>query len=70
MDITKNVPAGFKFEPTDEELIKCYLLPKLNGMPLPCDIVTEKVVYGQNSTSWEIFDDQKDPWIQSPKCKN
>lgn len=46
-------------------LIMYYLLPKLNGMALPCDdgVVTEKVVYGENSTPWEIFDEEKDPWV-------
>lgn len=69
MEEMSDVPRGFRFHPTDEELIVSYLVPKLNGTPLPCGIVTDKVVYGQNSTPWEIFDDEKDPWTQS-KCKN
>ncbi|CAI0469119.1 unnamed protein product [Linum tenue] len=45
--------VGFKFDPTDDELVLGYLLSKLRGKPLPSDeYVKECDVYGQEP--WEI----------------
>ncbi|KAL4375944.1 hypothetical protein GQ457_02G032220 [Hibiscus cannabinus] len=38
------IPPGFRFVPTDYELIKYYLSNKLKGQPLPCD----KHIHEQN----------------------
>ncbi|GJN02102.1 hypothetical protein PR202_ga19424 [Eleusine coracana subsp. coracana] len=39
-------PVGFRFKPTDEELVEYYLLPKLQGRPtVPNDAIIEADVY-------------------------
>ncbi|XP_073113571.1 NAC transcription factor 32-like [Elaeis guineensis] len=40
-----SIPPGFRFIPTDDELLLFYLVPKLMGQSLPCGIVTENEVY-------------------------
>ncbi|XXG58980.1 hypothetical protein AAC387_Pa04g1152 [Persea americana] len=47
MEVTYNVPVGFRFCPTDEELIK-YLWIKNNGLVLPSNAITEYNVYACN----------------------
>ncbi|KAK8663541.1 hypothetical protein V6N13_083357 [Hibiscus sabdariffa] len=51
------IPPGFRFVPTDYELIKYYLLNKLKGQPLPCDKhIHEREIYGEkNKEPWNIF---------------
>ncbi|KAJ8751944.1 hypothetical protein K2173_000690 [Erythroxylum novogranatense] len=43
-------PIGFRFLPTDEELLVHYLKPKVYGVPLPASIIPE----------FDVF--QTDPW--------
>lgn len=39
-------PPGFRFMPTDEELVEYYLLPRLQGRPhVPNDCIIEDNVY-------------------------
>jgi hypothetical protein len=39
-------PPGFRFTPTDDELIEYYLLPRLQGRPhVPTDAIIEDYVY-------------------------
>lgn len=48
------VPPGFKFLPTDDELIK-YLICKIRDEPLPCEgIISETDVFGDRPP-WELF---------------
>ncbi|KAK8663547.1 hypothetical protein V6N13_083363 [Hibiscus sabdariffa] len=51
------IPPGFRFVPTDYELIKYYLSNKLKGQPLPCDKhIHEREIYGEkNKEPWNIF---------------
>lgn len=42
----RKYPTGFRFQPTDEELVEFYLLPKLQGRPtVPNDAIIEANVY-------------------------
>ena len=38
------VPYGYRFHPTDEELL-VYLKRKIHNLPLPCDIIKEVELY-------------------------
>ena len=40
------IPCGYRFAPTDEELISYYLARKLRGMDLPPNVFKEVDVYG------------------------
>ncbi|XP_018478980.1 NAC domain-containing protein 41 [Raphanus sativus] len=35
------LPPGFRFHPTDEELVVQYLCPKVTGLPLPASVIPE-----------------------------
>ena len=35
------IPMGFKFRPSDEELVHCYLIPKVTKRVLPIDLIYE-----------------------------
>ncbi|KAE9621639.1 hypothetical protein Lal_00032743 [Lupinus albus] len=61
-----NLPPGFRFHPTDEELVVQYLKKKITSAPLPLHIITEvdlykfdpwelpaKAVFGENE--WYFF---------------
>ncbi|KAM1159254.1 hypothetical protein ACFX15_031847 [Malus domestica] len=51
---TENIqlPAGFRFHPSDEELIVHYLKNKVTSSPLPATIITELDLYKYNP--WEL----------------
>ncbi|KAF7145071.1 hypothetical protein RHSIM_Rhsim04G0194200 [Rhododendron simsii] len=56
------IPTGYRFRPTDEEILVDYLEKKATGQPLPCDVVMEREMYGAGDKDpWQIFTD-KDPW--------
>ena len=55
------IPAGFRFRPTEEELINSYLRPKIMGQFLPCNIVEEKQLYG-GGDPWDVLHDGNQ-WI-------
>ncbi|XP_030508554.2 NAC domain-containing protein 2 [Cannabis sativa] len=40
-----NLPPGFRFHPTDEELILHYLRKRINSTPLPVSIIAEVDIY-------------------------
>ncbi|CAL0323474.1 unnamed protein product [Lupinus luteus] len=40
-----NLPPGFRFHPTDEELIHHYLVKKVASIPLPVSIIAEVDIY-------------------------
>ncbi|KAH6773357.1 hypothetical protein C2S51_011761, partial [Perilla frutescens var. frutescens] len=52
-----NIPMSFRFDPTDEELIREYLVPKVMGFPLPWNGIVEKELYGDNASPWNVFND-------------
>ncbi|KAF7145083.1 hypothetical protein RHSIM_Rhsim04G0211800 [Rhododendron simsii] len=58
-----SVPVGYKFTPTDQELVIDYLRKKSEGAEaLPCDVVFEREIYGTGSKApWQIFT-KNDPW--------
>ena len=59
------LPTGFKFCPSDQELLMNYLKPKIQGN-LPWDhVIEEKDIYGPNANPWEIFDESSTQWITS-----
>ncbi|MED6167815.1 hypothetical protein PIB30_006095 [Stylosanthes scabra] len=47
-----NLPPGFRFHPTDEELILHYLRKKVASIPLPVSIIAEVDIYKLNP--WEL----------------
>ncbi|XP_058216671.1 NAC domain-containing protein 41-like [Rhododendron vialii] len=60
-----SVPVGYKFRPTDQELVIDYLESKSEGKALPCDVVFEREIYGTgNKALWQIFT-ENDPWTES-----
>ncbi|CAN8315946.1 unnamed protein product [Cochlearia groenlandica] len=46
------LPQGFRFHPTDEELLVHYLRPKLTGLPLPASVITDTDIY--KSDPWDL----------------
>lgn len=40
-----SLPPGFRFHPTDEELIICYLKRKINGRQIELEIIPEVDLY-------------------------
>lgn len=51
-EIIFQLPAGFRFHPSDEELIVHYLGKKANKFPLPASIVAEVELYKFNP--WDL----------------
>ncbi|XP_021288334.1 NAC domain-containing protein 67-like [Herrania umbratica] len=50
------VPPGFRFAPTDDQLILHYLSNKVKGELLPSEAVTDCEIYGhQDKEPWKIF---------------
>ncbi|KAG2712488.1 hypothetical protein I3760_04G128400 [Carya illinoinensis] len=47
-DVHANLPAGYRFRPTDEELIICYLKKKLLNQHLPIHKIVEVNLYAYN----------------------
>nr|AGL39738.1 NAC transcription factor 082 [Jatropha curcas] len=48
------LPCGYRFVPTDEELVNFYLRRKVEKQPLPRGVVRTRDIYSKNP--WEIFD--------------
>lgn len=44
-DVRLKLPVGFRFRPTDEEIIVHYLARKVLALPLPASAVTEIDVF-------------------------
>jgi hypothetical protein len=53
------LPVGFRFRPSDEELVRDYLLKKVKGEELPWDGIGECDLYGEKPP-WQICGDQED----------
>ncbi|XP_074356523.1 NAC domain containing protein 50-like [Apium graveolens] len=54
---------GFKFDPSDKQLLNFYLKAKVLGEKLPIDCIKEKEIYGPRANPWEIFNDSSTQWI-------
>jgi len=55
---SSSIPAGYKFHPSDEDVVRFYLHPKATGQPLPYpDIIVEFDPYGEKEPSeiWDMF---------------
>jgi len=55
---SSSIPAGYKFHPSDEDVVRFYLRPKATGQPLPYpDIIVEFDLYGEKEPSeiWDMF---------------
>ncbi|XP_012854545.1 PREDICTED: NAC transcription factor 29-like isoform X3 [Erythranthe guttata] len=50
------IAPGYRFLPSDEELINCYLLKESMGIQLPWNPMSKKDIYGQKDP-WEVFQD-------------
>ncbi|KAK1358730.1 hypothetical protein POM88_043204 [Heracleum sosnowskyi] len=63
-----NLAPGFRFNPSDEELITLYLKPKVLGHKLwYISIIKETELFGPKSTPWQLFDvNDDDSWTVSP----
>jgi No apical meristem (NAM) protein len=46
------LPPGFRFHPTDEELVNYYLKRKIHGQKIELDIIPEIDLY--KSEPWEL----------------
>ncbi|KAJ8620623.1 hypothetical protein MRB53_029152 [Persea americana] len=64
------LPPGFRFKPSDLELIKDYLLPKVLGEQLPSDAVIEGEVYGDNAQLPEGNDSVGEQYFFVKRKKN
>lgn len=52
-DMTQSLPPGFRFHPTDEELITCYLMKKVASSADPtASMIAEADIYKFNP--WEL----------------
>ncbi|KAK8450153.1 hypothetical protein SEVIR_7G317200v4 [Setaria viridis] len=66
-----NLPAGFRFHPTDEELIVHYLMNQASSLPCPVPIIAEVNIYqcnpwdlpGSLITLAELYSDSSNPII-------
>lgn len=47
-----NLPPGFRFHPTDEELVVHYLKKKVDSVPLPVSIIADVDLY--KFDPWEL----------------
>ncbi|XP_059432120.1 NAC domain-containing protein 41-like [Corylus avellana] len=56
------MPVGFRFEPTDEELVGFYLLNKVRGEDLGWDGIGEFDIYGETAP-WQFCGDQEKLYV-------
>ncbi|XP_022860409.1 NAC domain-containing protein 104-like [Olea europaea var. sylvestris] len=56
-----SIPPGFRFKPTEQELITLFLKRKAMGFPLTCNRIIDRNLYGKNGTPWDVFSNN-DPW--------
>lgn len=45
MNTFSHVPPGFRFHPTDEELVDYYLRKKINSRPIELDVIKDVDLY-------------------------
>ncbi|PIA30338.1 hypothetical protein AQUCO_05600045v1 [Aquilegia coerulea] len=59
----KRIPPGFRFCPSDQQLLKFYLRRKLTGEALP-GVIPEKVFYGENAEKPSLlFDGRSEEYL-------
>ncbi|KAL1806303.1 hypothetical protein ACET3Z_029371 [Daucus carota] len=63
------LPPGYKFCPSDKQLLEDYLRPKIQGT-LSLGVIQEKEIYGPNANPWAIFADSSTQWVVSGKQKS
>ncbi|KAK6155043.1 hypothetical protein DH2020_009291 [Rehmannia glutinosa] len=65
------IPFGYHFQPTDQQLIKSYLFKRAMGLPiLPWSPILEKDLYGEKANPWDVFSDVDDArWEISQESK-
>jgi hypothetical protein len=56
------MPVGFRFQPTDEELVGFYLLNKVRGEDMGWDGIREIDIYGEKAP-WEFCGGQEKLYI-------
>lgn len=56
-----NLPPGFRFHPTDEELVVHYLKKKITSAPLPVAIIAEVDLY--KFDPWELPGTFSSKWV-------
>ncbi|XP_059436802.1 NAC domain-containing protein 41-like [Corylus avellana] len=56
------MPVGFRFEPTDEELVGFYLLNKVRGEDIGWDGIGEFDIYGEKDP-WQFCGDQEKLYV-------
>lgn len=49
------LPVGYRFEPTEQELLLYYLYNKVNGAQLACNAVLECDLYGEEEAWRQLF---------------
>ncbi|XP_057993094.1 NAC transcription factor 29-like [Hevea brasiliensis] len=54
----RTVPVGFRFHPSEEELVFYYLRSQIEGEPLLPGVVQELDLYGDKNP-WDLFDKNK-----------
>jgi hypothetical protein len=57
-----DLPPGFRFHPTDEELVNYYLKRKVHGLSIELDIIPEVDLY--KCEPWELAGNQQSKFIQ------
>ncbi|XP_010536266.1 PREDICTED: NAC transcription factor 25-like [Tarenaya hassleriana] len=61
LDFLSKIPAGWRFAPTDEELVFLYLKPKIELQPLPMHMIMDVNIYNHHpetlSAEYEKFND-------------
>lgn len=51
-DPRSSLPPGFRFHPTDEELILHYLRKKVSSLPVPLSVIADVDIY--KSDPWDL----------------
>ncbi|KAK4483241.1 hypothetical protein RD792_010425 [Penstemon davidsonii] len=62
------LPIGFRFHPTDEELLLHYLKRKVYSFPLPANVISESDVF--HSNPWDLPGDLKEKRYFFSKSKS
>ena len=60
------LPPGFRFHPTDEELVNYYLKRKIHGLKIELDIIPEVDLY--KCEPWELAGTCIDTCLRSSIC--
>ncbi|XP_027184294.1 NAC domain-containing protein 30-like [Coffea eugenioides] len=58
----RDCPIGFRFRPTEEEIITLLWLKASNQQKHTTDVVPEKILYGADASPWKLFRDDDVRW--------